>query len=78
MTISMSYNKTYKILFNGNISANTPWENIFTLEDSIDPDNQQVQLIMATQNPDDYNNQSFKTSTRLKIITDTDTSKDIK
>ena len=78
MTISMSYNKTYKILFNGNISANTPWENIFTLEDSIDPDNQQVQLIMATQNPDDYNNQSFKTSTRLKIITNTDTSKDIK
>ena len=78
MTISMSYNKTYKILFNGNISANTPWENIFTLEESIDPDNQQVQLIMATQNPDDYNNQSFKTSTRLKIITDTDTSKDIK
>ena len=66
MTISMSYNKTYKILFNGNIPANTPWENIFTLEDSIDPGKQQVQLIMATQDPDDYNNQSFKTSTRLK------------
>lgn len=78
MTISISYDETHKILFNGNISANTPWENIFTLEDSIDPDNQQIKLIMATQDPDDYNNQSFKTSTRLKIITDVDTSKDIK
>ena len=78
MTISMSYDETHKILFNGNISANTPWENIFTLEDNIDPDNQPIKLIMATQDPDDYNNQSFKTSARLKIITDVDTSKDIK